>query len=961
MIDKKVIDQALTKIRDQGANYVYFFQNLNSPDWIEPLWQAGFFRKPPAPIREGNAISFPVWVESQYLVRIAEQSPEIVVKVIEKMEETENARVHSDILDISIKLPPAFSRLIVSNICRFLRNTYGIFVHSRVEQLIRHLTAGGQINEALAITRAALEFFPDPKAKEKQALRNDQDEAIFQSLEPSPRLQRHDYQQIIDGGVRILMEKEPLSVLKLTCDILNGAITLSIWNDEISKRDGNDASISWRPAIEDHSQNSDYFYKQFLVPVIRDSAVRFLEFHSGDFEDVAQVLQKFHWDIFTRIYIHVCRVCPEAAGKQRIQKLLTDHKFFNNYRFKHEWSLLLADQFKNLLEVEKNTILGWIENEFDEKARIEYHKSRFGQTPSDELVQGWKKRWQRDNLYFISNDLPIDWKQRYELFLNEVGNPEHPDFPIWSSGVMSGSTSPKTGEQLLAMPVEDLIRYLKEWQRPVGHPFGESFEGLAAALQFAIKSEPSKFNAMAGEFRNLRPDYVKASIRGLDEAAAEGKEIAWKQLLELCEWVLQQNQGSELAEGEPEEDRHWRWSRMEIVRLVSNSLKREKGEIPFEYRRVVWNILQTLVEDAVPSAEYENKYSNGNRYGSLSINTTRGEAMHALFGYANWVRKHTNAADDINPAAEILEPLTTHLDINKDPTFTIRSVYSQHLGWLYHFHRDWLKANLWNIFPKDKALKKYRDVAWQTYVTYCNPWIPLFNLLKDEYERAVANVSKFKGEEKEFDLQHPDNALAQHLITLYWWGEISIDDTNSLLSRFFREAPEAARMHAIDYAGRAVWNTKGEVPKEILNRLQHLFDTRLEVATKSKSRKAHEKELSAFELWVYSRKFDESWTLHALEKMLILTRKRERYGGYILEPLIEFSKRHPLEVLKCVRLMVESNQERLSWYVDPAKLKEILRNATNSDNNEAKQIVVEIQDILIRQGAFEFRNLELPS
>jgi hypothetical protein len=59
--------------------------------------------------------------------------------------------------------------------------------------------------------------------------------------------------------------------------------------------------------------------------------------------------------------------------------------------------------------------------------------------------------------------------------------------------------------------------------------------------------------------------------------------------------------------------------------------------------------------------------------------------------------------------------------------------------------------------------------------------------------------------------------------------------------------------------------------------------------------------------------------------------------------------------------MVESNQERLSWYVDPAKLKEILRNATNSDNDEAKQIVVEIQNILIRQGAFEFRNLELPS
>jgi hypothetical protein len=958
MIDTKVIEQALSKIRDHGANYVYFFQNLNSPDWIEPLWRAGFFRRPPAPIREGNTISFPVWVESQYLVRIAEYSPELVVKVIGEMEETENARVHRDILDISTKLPPAFSGLIAPKICRFLRNTYGIFVHSQIGQLIKHLTTGGQINEALAITHVALEFVPDPKAKEKQTLKGKPEEATFQRLEPSPRLRTHDYKEIINGGVRVLMEREPLSVLKLACEILNSAINLSMWKEEVSIRDGEDVSISWRPAIEEHSQNNDFFSKQFLVPLIRDSATRFLELHPDNFTEVEQVLQRFRWDIFTRIYIHVCRVCSKAAGERRIQTLLTDHKYFDNYRFKHEWSLLLAEQFKNLSEAEKNLILGWIETEFDAKSHIADYKKQHGQNPSEELVEGWKKRWQCDHLSFIANDLPSDWKSRYELFLAEVGKSEHPDFPIWSSGVISGSTSPKTGKQLLAMPLEDLIRFLKEWRRPTGNLFGDSYEGLAAALQFVFKSEPTRFSAMANEFRNMRPDYAKAAIRGLNEAAAGGKEIAWKSLLELCEWVLQQNQGSELVEGEPEEDRHWQWSRMEIVRLINDSLKREKNETPFKFRQIVWNILRTLVEDVVPSPEYEGKYSNGRQYGTLSINTTRGEAMHTLFEYANWVRKHTNADVNVNPATEILEPLSNHLDLKIEPTFTIRSVYSQHLGWLYHFHPDWFQANLEKIFPKDKTLKEYRDVAWQTYVAYCNPWIPLFNLLKDEYERAVTNVSENKGEEKAFDLQHPDNALAQHLVTLYWWGVISIDEPDSLISRFFKKAPDTVRQHAIDFAGRAVWNTKSEVPKEILNRLQHLFDTRLKAAKKSKSANAYEKELSAFESWVHSRKFDEDWTLHALEEMLVLTRKHEHYDGYILEPLIELSERHPLEVLKCAKIMVESNQERLNWYVDPAKLKKILRNAINSDSGEAKQIAVEIQDMLLRRGAFEFRNLE---
>src|ERR1700744_340791 len=98
MIEAQIINQALSKIRDRGANYVYFFQNLNSPDWIEPLLKAGFFRRPPSPIREGNTISYPPWVESQYLARIAAKNPALVAKVTREIENTENVRVQHDIL-----------------------------------------------------------------------------------------------------------------------------------------------------------------------------------------------------------------------------------------------------------------------------------------------------------------------------------------------------------------------------------------------------------------------------------------------------------------------------------------------------------------------------------------------------------------------------------------------------------------------------------------------------------------------------------------------------------------------------------------------------------------------------------------------------------------------------------------------------------------------------------------------
>jgi hypothetical protein len=814
------------------------------------------------------------------------------------------------------------------------------------------------ITEALSISRAAMEFAPDPEEKEKQAARSNSDEDfLFSRLEPSPRLRTHDYKTILNEGVRAIVEFQPFQALKLTCEILNEAINLSHWKEELSKRDGNDGSYSWRPAIEEHGQNTDYRAKELLVPIIRDSAVRCLQSQANTFGEVEKVLLQYPWDVFTRIYIHLCRTFAVTAGGQRILSLLTDHKFFNNYRFKHEWSLLLAEQFKNLSDADKNIILGWCDNEFDEQSRVAHYKQMTGKEPTDDLVRGWKMQWQRDILYFIANDLPDERKKAYELVVAEFGQPQHPDFAIWSSGVMNGAISPKTTEQLLAMPIQDLLNYLKDWQ-PSERPFENSVDGLAAALQLAVKSEPERFVSVLHEFRNLRTSYVTVVIRGLNEAAAEGKEVVWKPLLELCIWVLHESSANEAAKPKEEDRDEWQWTRMEIIRLISNGLKRENNVLPFEFRDLVWKLLSILVEDRVPTIEYEQKYLNGRQYGTLSINTNRGEAIHALFDYANWVRKHTNAANNANPATEILEPLTAHLDPEKEPTFTIRSVYSQHLGWLYYFHPDWVESHLSKIFPKDKKLEKYYDAAWQTYVIYCSAWVPLFKLLTEQYELAVANIAKDKGDKNDFDLQHPDDALAQHLIALYWWGELSIDDPNSLLSKFFAKAPVAVRKHAIEFAGRSVWNTEGEVLPEVLSRLQHLFDVRLQAAEASQNPRSFVKELSAFGPWVYSKRFDDEWTLKSLERTLTLTQSHTRLSGYILERLSELSARYPLSAVKCLMLIVRTGDQQSGWHFETDKIKRILSNAMKSDDEQARQIATEAKDSLLRSGMFVFRTLD---
>jgi len=80
-------------------HYRYFFDRLENPEWVEPLWERGFFRQPPHPIREEGGVHFPQWPEAKYLARMAKHKPELVAGIILEMEDTENAVVLEDLVD----------------------------------------------------------------------------------------------------------------------------------------------------------------------------------------------------------------------------------------------------------------------------------------------------------------------------------------------------------------------------------------------------------------------------------------------------------------------------------------------------------------------------------------------------------------------------------------------------------------------------------------------------------------------------------------------------------------------------------------------------------------------------------------------------------------------------------------------------------------------------------------------
>src|SRR5207249_148954 len=127
MPTREQVRRAIKAIK-RYADYEYFFNELRSPDWIGPLLQEGMFKKPPGPIREGSFIRFPLWPESRYLARVAAKTPELVLKVIRQIPETENVRVHEDFIDAALLMPPALAGKLVDRATRWLNSPYELLL-----------------------------------------------------------------------------------------------------------------------------------------------------------------------------------------------------------------------------------------------------------------------------------------------------------------------------------------------------------------------------------------------------------------------------------------------------------------------------------------------------------------------------------------------------------------------------------------------------------------------------------------------------------------------------------------------------------------------------------------------------------------------------------------------------------------------------------------------------------------
>jgi len=957
MPTEKQVEEAVATMQKLKANYVYFFEKNNSPDWIEPLRARGYFRHPPIPEKVDDLVRFPLWSESQYLARVAPKAPDLVATVLLELPATENIYVHADVIQAALALPGSRAAQLGRREQKWVQSQRQLLwlLPDRYADLVVALVDKGQATVAFNLARALLDVLPDPRFEKS-------DESLG-LLRPHPigRMDSWDYEQAVKKLRPALLKADSARTLKFFVDLLREAMRLG--EPPSAEAPAKDHSYIWRSAIEDHSQNEPSTeVRDVLIEAVRDVAEGILSSDPAKLRTIVAELESQERLVFRRIALHLLALYG-AHDLDLVRTRLADWALLDEVGVRHEYARLAQAHFKDVPTEQQETLLANLKNPPDMENFRRNFAAMVGRPATDEDVAGAKRGWEVEKLAVFRGVLPEKWQARYAELSAVGGEPKHPDFPTYHESGWVGPTSPKSAADIAGMPLPDLVAFLADWKAPQGDPFADSYEGLGRQLSAAVAENPERFAEFAQRFRGLDPTFVRSLLDGFENALRQNKVFPWEQVLELAAYVTSHSvEQDEVPEGAAlmERDPGWRWARGTVADLLGEGCGRQdQAAIPIELRDQVWASLKTVTADPDPTPEHEQRYGGDNMDPlTLSLNTTRGKGMQALVRYALWVRRddEKNHADRVKQGfaalPEARDVFEAHLDPEKDPSLAVRAVYGQWFPWLLLIDSAWAKEHANDIFPTDR--KPLRDAAWESYLTN-QPYDNVFAVLEPQYRERVEELAQLPGKPTGRKFIDPVQTLAEHLMILYWRGKLTWAE-DSLITRFFEVAPESVRLAALEFIGRSLYNGGAVLTEAQAGRIRELWRRRFEVFSAEPDK--HRNEVGSFGWWFASKHdaLSAEWLLDELLKILE-TGTAVDAAHLVIERLADIAPQWPGKSIHAFRLMIGVQKEPGLLYGWHEHVKRLLSAVLASDDSAAKAETERAVNELTARGYREFDDL----
>lgn len=571
----------------------------------------------------------------------------------------------------------------------------------------------------------------------------------------------HDLEELFKKNAVKLGEQCGKEIVKI--------LQLRLESEQIVPEKDDAYSYIWRPAIEEHEQNTGREdSREALISGLRDVLVVYAQANDAS-AILLELFKSSRW-IIKRIVLHVLNVQFQKyseLGQKLIMENLAD--LFSKSNYHHEFFGLLRNRFRNFTKENQQKIIEAISDlthQWPDNVPVEER---------DGLNKGIRLRW-FFAIHGSGHSLPQSVIKQYGL---DSAKMDHPEFLSYHGPVTWGTEQLfSVGDLMAKGSVKIIVDFLNDFKSK--NRFNEiGYEEAGQVLKQAIKANQQFFENDLNEFLRSRYVYQYYVLQALEEIWKGKKPVDWQKTFVFIEQMVDSR---DLWEKEVEERTigfYFKkdWIPSLIARLIESGVKDDEWPMPDAYLPEARRILEKLLDKIDPSAK-------GTDADALTdaINSSKGHAIEAYINYALrecriLSAKHKNQGVEERKKfwGEIKPIFDKELSKAKNANFEFSALSGRYLPNLYYLSKEWVESNINKIFPVESEYEKNWRCAVSGYSYVNTVYTIIYRLLKDNSHLKRVLDSTFEN-------SHIRERIIENIAVSYLRGEENLQGENSLMA-----------------------------------------------------------------------------------------------------------------------------------------------------------------------------------
>lgn len=379
--------------------------------------------------------------------------------------------------------------------------------------------------------------------------------------------------------------------------------------------------------------------------------------------------------------------------------------------------------------------------------------------------------------------------------------------------------SPMSKEDMLQMPVPELVKYLKEFKGADFHHRtfeGEpDKEGLANTLQAAVRENPKNFTDELSAFVEVDAFYIRYLLRGIKEVWDDNQEIDWRNIFDFSADYLKRvadviiNKPPPLNQNKDEGQDNYLWVIGDIVELVTNGCREDKHAFDPKY----FDKAEQIFDLILPLYTGQKRLDSHRDVLAYAWNSTLGRTIMAYVSFSLRVARATKKRPEDWGRQKYERFFNKGIE-----AFTL---FGSYLPQMKYLDDNYAKDKIELFVQKGSGNLEWK-MFMQGYLAESRVYQDVYSLMRKNYFKGLDN-NVF---EKQFDQKLVEHICIGYLLFKERLEERNSDGQDSLFWKMLTSTGSLGKQerwlqvadYFSPYAGRTV-GKEDKASKEITNKI----------------------------------------------------------------------------------------------------------------------------------------------